>query len=169
MSTRTRRPSAEHSGTDNAVTAARWNDWAKETRAASVVKKSASDPNATPCPDWCNERPHTAQRLRRDRLHRSGVVSMALSNHLGSDSCNGKMLLEPLAEVVIAKPWNRVEPFVQLRRRAEQLDGSHDITTDSLYSLTLAEAAELGRILLAAVDVALGLGEVASQTDEAAK
>lgn len=168
MSTPKRQPSPENSGTDDAVTAARWNDWAKETRAASVVKKSAADPNATPCPDWCNERPHTAQRLRRDRLHRSGVVSMALSNHLGSDSCNGK-LLEPLAEVVIAKPWNRVEPFVQLRRRAEQFDGSHDITTDSLYSLTLAEAAELGRILLAAVDVALGLGEVASPTDTVAK
>lgn len=147
----------------DAVSIQQWDAWAEEGRAVGVVESSAPDPNATPCPVWCGEQRHTIERFRVDRRHHSDGVGVALQNHLASRWSNHTMNMAT-AEVTIFQGWNAVRPSVRLCRWASQVeDDIIGLTKGSEYTLTLDEAAELGRILLGAVDVALGLAEKAAK------
>lgn len=168
MSTPKRRPSAEHSGTVNAVTVETWNKWADESTGVKYVETTALDPHVTPCPDWCTDGPHTFECDPLDRMHCSDSVSLPLQHHGGAKR-QESVLVFPVAEVRLGRAYTTTEPLIELSRRVPQPNGAMTINEGATYHFSPAEAAELARILLAAVDVALGLAEETGKADEVAK
>jgi len=136
-----------------------WTERSETSFAAKFVEPLTSDPDATPCPSWCVEGPHTVKLRTNDRRHESDHVSIPLRYHLGTEVSDGEVQLAT-AQVLIVKGWNSVEPSLRLRRFAAQLDDNRmGITKGSEYILSVAEATELAHVLLAAVDVATGVQE----------
>jgi len=150
----------------NTVTTERWTELAEASCGTDVAKPSDLDTSATPCPAWCaTPRHHTVKRRRADRRHQSAAVSVSLQNHLGSDwdDDTGEMNL-PIAEVTILQGFGAVRPVIRLRRWAFQNHlGDIGVTEGSEFTFSLDEAAELGRLLLGAVDATAGLNEKAAK------
>ncbi len=144
----------EHEG----VTVKTWNEWAEESTGAKYVEATTLDPHATPCPDWCTDSPHTFECDPLDRMHCSDSVSLPLQHHGGAKR-QESVLVFPVAEVRLGRAYTTTEPLIELSRRVPQPNGAMTINEGATYHFSPAEAAELARILLAAVDVALGLGD----------
>ena len=148
--------------TTDSISAEQWGRWAQASHTAEVVKSSALDPNATPCPDWCTDSPHTFECDPLDRMHCSDSVSLPLQHHGGAKR-QESVLVFPVAEVRLGRAYTTTEPLIELSRRVPQPNGAMTINEGATYHFSPAEAAELGRVLLGAVDVALGLAEKAAK------
>lgn len=154
-----------------------WEEMALTSHTARTIPISAPDPTATPCPPWCemattdpDEPCHTVERLRLNRRHESASVGVVLQKHRWAASLfdDGDSLLPATMETSIFQHFGSTTPSVKLglwELRPPTNDG--DVrrigpSPESNFVLELPEAAELARVLLAAVDAALGLtGEVA--------
>jgi len=160
---------------DEDITA--WERMALTSHTARTISGFTPDPTATECPPWCematsdpDEPCHTVERLRLNRRHESASVGVVLQRHRWAASLldDGESLLPATMETTIFQHFGSTTPSVKLglwELRPPTNDG--DVrrigpSPESNFVLELSEAAELARVLLAAVDAALGLnGEVA--------
>lgn len=156
--------SSAHNPRDTAVgtmSVARWTELAGQENA---VDASERDPLATPCPAWCSiaadpDEHHLVTPHHDDRAHVSDRRMVALSTHaaIGVSSAG---FIPAAAEVEVWQRYICTDPMIVLSKREQQRGNAGGSTVDrSPFSLTLEEAAELGRVLLDAVDVAMGLAE----------
>jgi len=154
-----------------------WEQLALTSHTARTIPGFTPDPTATECPEWCemattdpDEPCHTVERLRLNRRHESASVGVVLQRHRWAASLldDGESLLPATMETTLFQHFGNVTPSVKLslwELRPPTNDG--DVrrigpSPESDFVLELSEAAELARVLLAAVDAALGLnGEVA--------
>lgn len=152
-----------------------WERMALTSHTARTIPGFTPDPTATACPEWCematcdSDVRHTVERLRLNRRHESVSVGVVLQRHRWAASLfdDGDSLLPATMETSIFQHFGSTTPSIKVglwELRPPTNDG--DVrrigpSPESTFSLELSEAAELARVLLAAVDAALGLNEVA--------
>lgn len=123
-----------------------------ETLLAPVELLSGNRPN------WADPEFDVVSQYGAQHVVASRVWATRLNLHPGTLMDGYR--LSARAEVQLLQQANEVEPFVLLRRKAEQNSGEKPTTVKgSETRFTLEEAAELAHLLLLAIDVARGTSD----------